>query len=467
MNLIQSIFVLIAVLMSKSGAEKVMYAQVGDTVTFTAPEKNSSLKYYIYWNFDGEGRSTQLAWLNHLGGKRIIPNEPWQISLSFSTDSLTITNIQEENFGTFVFKLTVDDVVVTTTKYELVKLNVSMTPDSPLLPGDILSLACIVSQKKPTIEWFNPKGEVKKKGGTISMTATNQDNGQWTCVVTDDKQTHNTSINVKVVDLSPAPLHQYTSTYSPLTVLCSIPSDISWKQIKEKDIQEVQWHFLPEPSSKLISDDQQRLFSLSLEDPLTWKADQNRDLSPVPDLAKGNLSLTRNRGKEDDRGSYMCTLKFKNDVTLRRTVHVEVLQIISSPKELISGQRVNLSCTTSGPLPSDVHFKWFPPEKSSLQRSSHHPAHLTIPEVSAGDGGRWRCELWQKDILLTWAMTVLKIEPKLSVWMLVIICSAAVILILLLILTFILCRRRQQRTRHLRPRLCRCKNPKPKGFYRT
>lgn len=59
---------------------------------------------------------------------------------------------------------------------------------------------------------------------------------------------------------------------------------------------------------------------------MTWKPDQARGLTPVLDPKKKDLSLTRRLGREEDRGDYVCTLKFKNGVTLNRTVHVEVLQ---------------------------------------------------------------------------------------------------------------------------------------------
>lgn len=85
-------------------------------------------------------------------------------------------------------------------------------------------------------------------------------------------------------------------------------------------MQEVHWQFIPEPGSS-----PQRLFSLSLEDPLTWKPELTRGLRLVQDPTKINLSLTRDQGSEEDRGDYVCTLEFKN-VALTRTVHVKVLQ---------------------------------------------------------------------------------------------------------------------------------------------
>lgn len=166
-------------------------------------------------------------------------------------------------------------------------------------------------------------------------------------------------------------------------------------------------------------------------------------------------------------------MKFKNDGILNRTVDVELLQITASPgTELINGQQLNLTCTTGRPLPSDLQVTWFPPKEASPHYPlayDHQSAHLTIPEVGRGDKGTWRCELRRADTPLTSAAVALNIEPKISVWLLVTLCGATVILVLLMILVFMLHRRRTRRIRRhkLKHRLCRCKNPKPKGFYRS
>ena len=128
-------------------------------------------------------------------------------------------------------------------------------------------------------------------------------------------------------DLSPAPLQpQYTSKSSHLTIPCVISPDISWEQIKAKGIQEGHWQFFPKPSSSVMSVDPQTLFSLSLDEPVVWRAEKARGLTAVPGLEKGNMSLTRASWTVSDRGDYVCTLKFKNGVTLSRTVHVDFLQ---------------------------------------------------------------------------------------------------------------------------------------------
>nr|UYI36870.1 CD4-1 [Lateolabrax maculatus] len=468
-TLIQSFLIVNAVLMSTMGAEEVVYAQVGDTVTLKPPVGTNLQRQYLYWFFS----DLQVAWRNSFGGKGFHKDEPWTNRLSWLDDSLVIKNIQQEHFGTFSCKLKSKTLIT----FKVLKLNVTKSPSSLLLPGEILSLDCSVEapqgHRKPEIYWLDPQGKkIANNEGPFKVTAKGQHNGQWTCVVRNDRTEHKATVSVTVVDLSPAPQRpQYTSLSSPLILPCSIPAPISWEQMKAKGIRGVDWLFFPKPSSNLISDDPQSLFSLSLEDPLNWKPNQDRGLTPVRDFKKGDLSLTRNRGREDDRGDYVCILKVNENMSLNRTVQVNVLKIISYPgTDLISGQQVNLTCSFGQPLPSDLRLKWFTPEQSSLQPLSpdHHRAHLTIPQVGTGDGGKWRCELWQSNTLLASTVITLKIEvPKLSVWMLVIICSATIIIILLLILCFIFYKRRQRKLRHLRHRLCQCKNRKPKGFYRT
>lgn len=85
------------------------------------------------------------------------------------------------------------------------------------------------------------------------------------------------------------------------------------------------WQFFPSSTSSLSSEPQ-RLFSLSLEDPVSWKPHETRGLTPVSDLKNRNLSLGRRRGDGGDRGDYVCTLKFNNSLTLKRTVRVNVLE---------------------------------------------------------------------------------------------------------------------------------------------
>lgn len=465
-NFIEDVLILFSVFFSVTGAGEVIYAQVGDTVTLKTTEYNQ--QKYHYWYFNNHDNKLRLAWLNPLGGKVLLQDKNWKISLS--GNSLIIKDIRDEQFGTFLWEHNSGNSLnLKVTTYTVLKLRV-MKPNSVVLPGESVSLGCFVDappgQVKPDVHWLDPRGvRVKNNRGTLDKKAESQDSGKWTCVVGTKNTAH---ISVSVVDLAPSPENLYSSTSSRLTVPCSLPSWISWDHLKQKGIQEVQWHFSPKTSSSPASDQRLWLLHPSPGSSFTWKKDKDRDLVPVSDATKRNLSLSRDTARVEDRGDFTCSMAFQNGSTLSRTVHVEVLQLASFiGTEFTSGQTLNLSCSTGEPLTSDMQLKWFPPDQSSLLKSDRHGAHLAIKEASTGDGGKWRCELWRRDLLLASAELKLTIEPKLSVWMLAIICSAIVILILLVILTFILCRRKQHKTRNHRHRLCQCKNPKPKGFYRT
>ncbi|KAJ4923194.1 hypothetical protein JOQ06_022722 [Pogonophryne albipinna] len=431
------LLLLLAVLTSTTGAAEVVvvYAQIGGTVTLKPPALNDLKKHYMYWKKDKDS-TEDLAWLNPMGNNWKIKDEAWKNISSWSP--LVIKNIQQEHFRTFFLKLKKPTDNPTFYEYEIHKLTVSVDPSSPVLPGETVTLSC--SAETPLgkrIQWMNPRGELNPLN-PLTFSASMRDNGPWSCMVTDGQSKSQVNVSVTVLDLSPALSRpQYTSTSSHLSLPCSLLPHISWEQIKAKGFRELHWSFIPTTVSV-----PQRLFSLSAEEPLTWKPDQNKGLQPGTNLKKGDLSLRRKRGIEEDAGEYICALEFENGVTLKRSVHVKLLQIVSSTgTELISGQQLNLTCGLEQPLPSDLHLKWLPPKQSTL--SDPRPSSpLIIPLVSTADAGKWRCELWQNNTQLTWAEITLEIVPWLSVWML-------------------------QKMRHLRRRLCQCKHPKPKGFYRT
>ncbi|XP_041843577.1 CD4-1 molecule [Melanotaenia boesemani] len=455
---IQSILFFIAVLKTVIGTEEVIYAQVGHDVTLKAPV-DTSPKDYIYWYFYKE-KELQLSWMNHMGGRGIIKDEPWNQQLSLNGDSLVIKGIHERNFGTYFYKLGKDSTVIT---YKLRKLTVNVNPASILLPGDKMSLQCNVDhqgEKQPNIYWQPPQEKTKtvlEAGGIIVQS---QDSGEWTCVVKNGQKEHRFKISVIVVEFPSAPKIQYTSTTSQLNMPFSIHPINSWEKIKPL-IKEIQWSFTPKTSS---DQKPQTLCSFSPEN--STEPTMNQKALKHASLL-GNFSLSRDKGREDDQGVYECTIIFKKGKNLTSTVQVEVLQIIPSPGlTLISGQRLKLHCTIGGQLPPDVELKWSP-KKTSTYTTENNSALLVIKEVRMEDGGMWKCELRRNNSCLTSAVIKLNIEPVLSVWMLVTICSAAAIIILLAVLTAILCRRKQRKRRHLRHQLCRCENPKPKGFYRT
>ncbi|XP_042278919.1 CD4-1 molecule [Thunnus maccoyii] len=461
-NLIQSIFILIAVVMSTTVAQEVIYAQVGGTVRLPKP-KNIEDGHYVFWNFR-EKNGPRLARYNRFiryVTQEDLPDE-WKNKLTFDADSLVISNIQQENFGTVVRE--VRGKVIDTITYKIIKINVPLNPPL-LLPGESLTLTCdaeITQGQKPRIHWLNPENTRAGHGGTVTESAKNQHNGQWTCVLTNNEKQSKAKVSVTVIDLSPAPSSsQYTSKSSSVTIPCSRPPNIPWKQFKTKGLKRVQWRFFPKPSSS--PEGPQTLMDLGVGELMNWTGPTHRKLT-ASNLNDGNLSLINTQTTEEHGGDYECCLTFENGRNLTRTIRVEVLKIISSGT-FISGQQVNLNCSTGYALPPDVRLQWIPPPSSSQQKSSHHS--YIIPKVSTGDSGKWKCELWRNTTRLTSTTIILKIESNLSGWMLVTICGAAVIVILTCILVLILHRRRQRKMRHLRHRVCRCKNPKPKGFQRS
>ncbi|KAG7216969.1 hypothetical protein INR49_001623 [Caranx melampygus] len=363
--------------------------------------------------------------------------EDWKDKLSWNGASLVISNIDNKNFGAYHCQTSEKDHGSIVATIKVLKLDVSMKPSSPLLPQELLFLSCSVDtqgEKKPVIHWLSPKKEqVKHNTGAVNMMVNSQDSGEWTCVVNNSGKVKEAKVHVTVLDFSLPPVHrQFTSESMPLTIPCSFPQYVSWEHLKARGAQEIYWEFMPKLSSNSLFGDKQKLYFLSMENIQAWNhTGQSRELKPVQDL-----------------------------------------KVIASPQTvLVSGQPLNLTCSSGNLQPPDpeLHLQWVLPQRSSLSfpGSDHHPADLIIPEVGTGDGGKWVCVLWRGEKKLTSAEITLKIEPKLSVWMLVIICSAAASVLLILILVFIFCRRRQRRVRHLRHRLCQCKNPKPKGFYRT
>ncbi|XP_055359083.1 CD4-1 molecule isoform X2 [Betta splendens] len=471
-NLIHSVVFLITVLCSMTvlGAyEEVVYAQVGQTVHLK-PE-NGQIKPYMYWNWNG----IELVHRNSLTGWAT-PNEKWKNRVTGTDNGLSITNLEEGDFGTWTLAVLTDKTHEKSTIYtcHLFRITVSMKSVPPLLAGEPLTLDCNTAtppkNKNPEIYWVDPQGE-EQRGRQVSIPkATSQHSGQWTCFVKNHHKESGAIISVAVVDLAPGPSsYQFTSKSSGLTIPCSLPSHVTWDQLKEKGLEEVQWLFSPKPPGDLSNGPKLKLYSLSLET-LQWEAVQPRELDAGTDVSKGDLSLSKRKGKEKDAGDYECMMKFKT-LTLKTSVHVEVLRIIAAPgTNLTSGQQLNMTCSVGAALPSDMQLKLLPPVESLShlqQNSDHSSTNVILPAVSTAHSGRWRCELWQGGKKLTSEVITLKIEYKLSVWMLVVICSVVVIVLLLLILVFIFYRRRQQRMRHPGHQLCRCNHPKPKGFYKT
>ncbi|KAM6968314.1 CD4-1 molecule [Aplochiton taeniatus] len=341
-----------------------------------------------------------------------------------------------------------------------------------MLAGDTLTLTCNVQQSaaSPQISWLHPQKKTlaqdpRVQGASGSqLTVRNvsgQDSGEWVCVLTYKGRETHARTTVTIVVSQPS-----------LGIPCVFTSQFSWKDLRKMEIQGGSWTF-----TSLRQAVPKKLYSLSTDDPPAWMEVQSAGLlvSALQPDGPRDLSLSRSRVTMADRGQYTCAMDF-HKVTLKSIVLVEVLQILSSPSsELLIGQQINLTCSLGHALPSGISVKWIPPgESSSRTPSLGPPPHsdlLILQEALGRHRGSWRCELWRNTSLLTWANITLKIErAPMGVWLLVTICAAAFIFLILLFLTVILIRRhKQRRTMPMchKKRFCRCKDPKPKGFYRT
>ncbi|KAM4567565.1 CD4-1 molecule isoform 2-T4 [Fundulus diaphanus] len=454
MRKILQFFVFLTTVLKTNGADEVIYVQLGDNVELQLSDRCKN--YYVHWLF-GREDGLDLGDMNYLGRKWVKNDDVWKDKLSLSDESaLIIKTIEETNFGTFVCRVSDNKKFSLTQTFQLFKVSVSMHETSPLIPGDSLTLSCNVeTQRKPSVFWIHPMSSRQYTGHRVQKTAETRDNGEWTCVVKDNGKESKFKLPVSVVDFSSASEHLFTSTNFSLTVPFLITPNTFVQQIPTK-IKSVRWFFMPRTSS-----DPQPIFSISPKN--EQQVENPRGLSYENFTKGGNFSLYRKLSRVDDRGNYTCSITFTNDFTISRTVLVEVLQIIPSPgTELVSGQPLNLSCSTGGPLDPDVEVIWFPPKTSSLAKDKLLSSHLMIPRVGTEDSGSWRCELRRSAATLTSAVITLKIEPILTVWMIVTICAAAVILILLLALAFTFFRRRQVELNSFL-----VVSPKPKGFYKA
>ncbi|XP_029592261.1 T-cell surface glycoprotein CD4 isoform X3 [Salmo trutta] len=480
--------IVIALFISSTGAENVVYGQVGGTVTLPVLKQGSE-RVLVQWYF---GMNTQPLITRNAQGRETIDSQ-WKDRLSLSkTDfSLIINKIRLEDFKSFKCELKDfwPQQMTSVTTFRL--SHVSVQPVSPLLVGKNLNLKCDIEEifEGTQRRWLSPQKQDPNKdprvqigndGSLTVMKVTGQDHGEWTCVVTYQSRETYFNTPVTVIDLSPAhsqPIYTSVSSFSRLHLPCSFsfPLPPSWSDSQENGIQGGRWTFTPSPAAGSLTGVVQTLVNLSPGPPLAWVVNQKRGLD-VSALQKKNLnlSLSKKGVTVGDRGNYTCAVEFQRDDTLKRVMRVEVLQLLTSPVPVaFVGQEVNLTCTLGQPLTSDLEVKWIPPHHSILLPlgSSPHPTLLTIPEATYGDGGLWRCELWENKTKLTSVEITLKIERvPVDVWLLVTICAAAVIFVLLLILTVILIRRHRQGVmmpRRGKRRFCNCKDPTPKGFYRN
>ncbi|XP_061531628.1 CD4-1 molecule isoform X1 [Phycodurus eques] len=460
--------------------EEVFYVKEGDTVNLRLEELEANADY-LYWSHSNLHKG-RLAWRNPLAGWSFTTDERWISRLSISRNGLSITGVQEHDFGTVVFSRYIkQDGGATPMKiFRISKITVSVkSAYSPALPEEDVTLSCHVekpqSHPRPDIYWLSPAGKRSRQtGGELIIYVSGRDNGWWSCVVVKDGGEDMATVFVSVLYLSPAPEYPlYTSEHSSLSIPCPFAHNISWEQFKFRDVKKVRWRYSPKMfSPRIFINPQNILFFSPTDNKWCWSANTSRGMSFVADLQNDHMILSKKQWRAEDRGFYMCDFKFSNHIYLRRAERVEVLQVVSSAgSELSSGQSVNLTCSLGRPLPKDHWVKWFAPKRAAVRSllgsGRLDPAQINIPDVGMDDGGRWRCELWRNDTRLTSADITLTVSQQLNAWMLGSLCGSAGTIAVLLFLIYIIWRHRQiqRNTRRHRRHVCRCKHPKPKGFY--
>ncbi|KAL0984720.1 hypothetical protein UPYG_G00145840 [Umbra pygmaea] len=409
--------ILFALSTSSAVAEPmVIYAQVGSTVTLPREHWVTSTPY-VKWYF-GELLVMQI---NSFG--RVISDETTfkdRVSLS-SKFSLTIKDIKLEEFKLFRCELESTNPKKTEHfTYSLYTVSVTKL-GSPVLAGETIELKCEVGKmfKGVQLRWQRPQKQDLTADTRIQSTndgkltvnpVTAEDHGEWTCVVTYQERQAHASTQITVIDFSPVPPQPlYTSNSSPLHLPCSFPPHVSWSNLKDKGIQNVQWAFTSSQGGGSGTKD--ILVTLSLNPKLSWNNNQSKNLD-VSAVEKSDLDLSLgiNRVTEADRGTYTCILVF-NSRTLQKEIHVEVLNLVASPgSEVFLGQQVNLTCSLGHPLTDDLKLKWIRPTFPSKEHKDS--SIFPIPEAREGDSGRWRCELWRNNTKLVSKDLYLKIVAE-------------------------------------------------------
>ncbi|XP_051576769.1 uncharacterized protein LOC127453958 isoform X2 [Myxocyprinus asiaticus] len=461
------------------GSPMVIYAQEGGTVTLPRDKTVTAENVYVNWYYGSEVKAEVIS----RNPQRGIQKGTWTRASLLPDFSLKISPVQDSDFEIFHCEQHVLKDTYTKT-YKLYRVSILKVP--AVIFGDTLSLNCEAesSSVPTTVTWSPPKNSECEReitsysGNTISVKDVSRcAGGVWTCEVKYEKKKAEATTSVSVIDLAPSPpdpIYTYVSYSYPnstVDIPCSLSSNIPWAVVTDCGLQGVSWSFTPR------SDQNQQLaeslLSLSVHPKTTWNITMGAQITVQGrELKDQDLSIHKLPVSEKIRGEFTCSLKFMNKI-LSRKVQVEVLQVYSSPGSSLSeGQRVNLTCTLGHPMTSDLEVKWKCPSCSTLPSlsSSPHPASLSIPEVRVENRGKWRCELWKNEKMLTSAELFLKIEKvSMDIWLWVAISSGAVVFILLLVIVIIVIRRHKQMIMYRRhkTKFCCCKNPQTKGFYKT
>ncbi|KAL6489504.1 hypothetical protein MHYP_G00032450 [Metynnis hypsauchen] len=465
------------------GTPGVFFAQVGGSVTLPNVGHTEKESVYVRWNFCNQ-EERLLIWKHPKqdSPKNEAPDEFKKRVFLSKDSSLIINPVQETDFAG-LFRCERQDYRGTEQK-EYVLKRVNLPTALTLLAGDDLSLSCQTERgvTAPSIRWISPSGETYSLQNSLRVKNISfHHSGDWTCEAQLDPRKLKATTAVTVIDLS-SPLSDtvYTSltSGSPPVLPCSLSSVISWSAVQDKGLRTGSWSFTP--LSQTRQPKQQLL--LQLQPSIAWKKTNNSDTSNKPfleekELKQHDLSVKVLKVSPDVRGTYTCSLEFSAGRMLSRTLQLEVLEVLSSPSAgprgvtAQTGDTVNLTCTLGHPLPSgDLQVTWIRPSKSSKFSLGDPPLppHLFIPSVTIQDSGQWRCELKNNETTLISTTVTLEIKKRVAMWVSVGIGSVLVFILLLAIIVFFIRRHKQAKMfRRRKTKFCCCKNPQPKGFYKT
>ncbi|XP_051575470.1 CD4-1 molecule [Myxocyprinus asiaticus] len=473
-------WILISLLLQFLKAQEIpmiIYAQEGGTVTLPRDKRANEENVYVNWYYKSD--SKEIISRNPQSG---IQKGTWMRASLLPDFSLQISPVEDSDFEIFRCEQYVLMEKFTKT-YRLYRVSIPKVP--AVMVGASLTLNCEVEASTvlslTTVTWIPPKNSACElrisynKNKILVEEVPGCASGVWTCKVKYKRQEAEATTTVSVIDLAPSPPDPiYTSvSYHPSTVdiPCSLTSNIPWSILTDKGLLGGSWSFTS--FSDQNNQTTKSLLSLSFRPTITWNVTNGAPITVQGrELKDQDLSIHKLPVSEKIRGVYTCSLKFTSN-TLSRSVQVEVLQVTSSPSSReYEGVSVNLTCTLGNPMTSDLEVKWKCPSCSTLPSlsSSPHPASLSIPEVRLQNRGRWKCELWKNDKMLTSAELFLRIEKvPVDIWLWVAVSSGAVVFILLLVIVIIAIRRYKKMImyRRRKTRFCCCKNPQPKGFYKT
>ncbi|XP_062847675.1 CD4-1 molecule [Trichomycterus rosablanca] len=467
---------LLVLVPSHSAAEnpEVIFAQPGGSVTIPRRKWESTDKFYVNWFFVSDpDKELPLIGRNPQQGTNKIDN--WKDRVSLSSDfSLIISPVLNSDFNLFrckQYELTKDDVK----EYKLYRVNMPTT--LALLTGETLSISFDLDYRvsrlvKTSVTCYKPDGTQRVLHNMMGLTEhsiSSKHSGVWSCLLKTNVQLLNATTAVTVIDLAPSPDPVYTSISSKLSIPCFLSSKIPWSVVNATGVSGGNWNFSPldQPKSS------KHLLTLQVKPSPFWKhLNGTRSSFMEKEVKDHDLSVQISQVNVEDRGTYTCSLKFRTK-ELSRMVKVEVLQVVSSAlSSTLQGNTVNLSCTLGHAMTPDLEVKWTPPRYSSLDLSGPppHPVNLTISEVSVYDSGWWKCDLRRNNTVLTSATVhLIIVKAPVNIWLVVSIVSGILMFILLSVITVIIVRRRRQAImyKQRKTRFCCCKNPQPKGFYRT